>query len=46
MARDDELRIRSRLGKLRNLPLLRGVAVTGELQRLQRQLKKLEQEPG
>ena len=46
MARDDELRIRSRLGKLGNLPLLRGVAVTGELQRLQRQLKKLEQEPG
>ena len=45
MARDDELRIRSRLGKLGNLPLLRGVAVTGELQRLQRQLKKLEQEP-
>ena len=45
MARDDELRIRDRLGKLGNLPLLRGVAVTGELQRLQRQLKKLEQEP-
>jgi acetyl-CoA carboxylase carboxyl transferase subunit alpha len=45
VARDDELRIRSRLGKLGNLPLLRGVAVTGELQRLQRQLKKLEQEP-
>ena len=45
MARDDELRIRSRLGKLGKLPLLRGVAVTGELQRLQRQLKKLEQEP-
>ncbi len=45
MARDDELRIRSRLGKLGNLPLLRGVAVTGELQRLQRQLRKLEQEP-
>ncbi len=45
MARDDELRIRSRLGRLGNLPLLRGVAVTGELQRLQRQLRKLEQEP-
>ena len=45
MARDDELRIRSRLGKLGNLPLLRGVAVTGELQRLQRQLRKLEQAP-
>ena len=27
MARDDELRIRDRLGKLGNLPLLRGVAV-------------------
>ena len=45
MARDDELRIRDRLGRLGSLPLLRGVGVTGELQRLQKQLKKLEQQP-
>ena len=45
MASDDELRIRDRLGKLGNLPLLRGVAVSGELKRLQKQLKRLEQEP-
>jgi acetyl-CoA carboxylase carboxyl transferase subunit alpha len=45
MSLDDELRIRDRLGKLANLPLLRGVGVSGELQRLQKQLKKLEQEP-
>ena len=45
MASDDELRIRDRLGKLANLPLLRGVGVSGELQRLQKQLKRLEQEP-
>lgn len=45
MPRDDELRIRDRLGRLGSLPLLRGVGVTGELQRLQKQLKKLEQQP-
>ena len=45
MARDDELRIRDRLGRLGSLPLLRGVGVTGELQRLQKQLRKLEQQP-
>ena len=48
MASDDELRIRdqiARLAKLGNLPLLRGVGVSGEVQRLQRQLKRLEQDP-
>ena len=45
MATDDELRIRNRLARLRDLPLLRGVAVSSEVQRLQKQLRRLEQEP-
>ena len=45
MASDDELRIRDRLGRLGSLPLLRGVGVSGEFARLQRQLKRLEQAP-
>jgi len=41
MATDYELRLRERLSKLSNLPLLRGAKLTRELERLQRQLEHL-----
>jgi acetyl-CoA carboxylase carboxyl transferase subunit alpha len=37
-----EIRLRERLGKLSSLPLLRGTRVSGEEERLRRQLKDLE----
>jgi acetyl-CoA carboxylase carboxyl transferase subunit alpha len=40
-----ELRLRERLGKLRGLPLLGGTRLSGELERLERQLERLEAEP-
>jgi acetyl-CoA carboxylase carboxyl transferase subunit alpha len=40
-----ELRLRERLGKLRSLPLLGGTRLSGELERLERQLERLEAEP-
>jgi acetyl-CoA carboxylase carboxyl transferase subunit alpha len=40
-----ELRLRERLGKLRNLALLGGSRLSGELERLERQLERLEAEP-
>jgi acetyl-CoA carboxylase carboxyl transferase subunit alpha len=45
MAGEDELRLRERLSRLRSLPLLRGARVSGELERLQRQLDRLEERP-
>jgi len=42
---DAELRLRERLSRLRSLSLLGGAKLSGELQRLQRQLERLEQEP-
>jgi acetyl-CoA carboxylase carboxyl transferase subunit alpha len=45
MAAEDELRLRERLSKLRSLPLLRGARVSGELERLQRQLDRLAERP-
>jgi acetyl-CoA carboxylase carboxyl transferase subunit alpha len=44
MAAEDELRLRERLSRLRSLPLLRGARLSGELERLQRQLDRLEEE--
>jgi acetyl-CoA carboxylase carboxyl transferase subunit alpha len=41
-ADDAELRLRGRLGKLSSLPLLRGTRVSGEKERLRRQLEQLE----
>ena len=41
MAGEAELRLRERLGKLRQAPLLRGARVSGELRRLQRQLDRI-----
>ncbi len=42
---DHELRLRERLGRLRNMPLLGGVKLSGELDRLQRQLDRIGQQP-
>ena len=41
----EELRLRDRLARLRDLPLLRGVGVSGEMARLKRQLDRLAAEP-
>jgi acetyl-CoA carboxylase carboxyl transferase subunit alpha len=41
----EQLRLRERLAKLRELPLLRGVGVSGEMARLQRQLERIGAEP-
>ena len=43
MAREAEIRIRERLSRLRSLPLLRGARLSGELERLQRQLERIEE---
>jgi acetyl-CoA carboxylase carboxyl transferase subunit alpha len=41
----EQLRLRDRLAKLRELPLLRGVGVSGEMARLQRQIERIGAEP-
>jgi acetyl-CoA carboxylase carboxyl transferase subunit alpha len=41
----EQLKLRGRLAKLRELPLLRGVGVSGEMARLQRQLERIGAEP-
>jgi acetyl-CoA carboxylase carboxyl transferase subunit alpha len=41
----EQLRLRERLAKLRELPLLRGVGVSGEMARLQRQIARIGAEP-
>ncbi len=40
--RDQELNLRQRLSGLSRLPLLRGVRVNGESERLERQLERLQ----
>src|SRR5436853_4746238 len=42
---EHELRLRERLSRLRNMPLLGGVKLSGELERLQRQLDRMGEEP-
>ena len=42
---EHELRLRERLTRLRNVPLLGGAKLSGELERLQRQLDRIGQEP-
>jgi acetyl-CoA carboxylase carboxyl transferase subunit alpha len=42
---EEQLKLRERLAKLRNAPLLRGVGISGELQRLQRQIERIAAEP-
>jgi acetyl-CoA carboxylase carboxyl transferase subunit alpha len=41
----EQLKLRERLARLRELPLLRGVGVSGEMARLQRQIDRIEAEP-
>jgi acetyl-CoA carboxylase carboxyl transferase subunit alpha len=41
----EQLRLRERLAKLRSLPLLRGVGVSGEMERLRRQIERIAEEP-
>src|SRR4051812_43947692 len=41
---EHELRLRERLGRLRNLPLLGGARISGELERLQRQISRIGEE--
>jgi acetyl-CoA carboxylase carboxyl transferase subunit alpha len=45
MAGEAELRLRAQLSRLRSLPLLRGARLSGELERLQRQLERIVAEP-
>ncbi len=45
MATDAELRLRERLTRLRNLSLLGGARVSGELEKLQRQLERIQAAP-
>jgi acetyl-CoA carboxylase carboxyl transferase subunit alpha len=42
---EHELRLRERLSRLRNMPLLGGAKLSGELDRLQRQLERIGQPP-
>ena len=41
---EHELRLRERLGRLRNMPLLGGAKLSGDLQRFQKQLDRMQQE--
>jgi acetyl-CoA carboxylase carboxyl transferase subunit alpha len=41
---EHELRLRQRLGRLRNMPLLGGAKLSGDLQRFEKQLDRLQQE--
>src|SRR5918994_7886292 len=45
MPGEAELRLREQLSRLRTLPLLRGARLSGELERLQRQLERIVAEP-
>jgi acetyl-CoA carboxylase carboxyl transferase subunit alpha len=45
MANDAELHLRDRLSRLGRIPLLRGARLSGELERLQRQLDRIVTEP-
>src|SRR2546423_554521 len=45
MPGEAELRLRERLSKLKSTGLLRGARVSGEVEKLQRQLDRIEQEP-
>jgi acetyl-CoA carboxylase carboxyl transferase subunit alpha len=45
MATEGELHLRERLSRLRGIPLLRGARLSGELERLQRQLDRIVAEP-
>src|SRR3954463_8004971 len=42
---EHELRLRERLSRLRSMPLLGGAKLSGELERLQRQIDRIAEEP-
>ena len=42
----EQLRLRERLARLRELPLLRGVGVSGEMARLQHQIERIDEDEG
>ena len=41
----EQLRLRDRLAKLREVPLLRGASISGELAKLERKIERIEAEP-
>jgi acetyl-CoA carboxylase carboxyl transferase subunit alpha len=45
MASEAERHLRERLGRLRSLPILRGSRVSGDVERLQKQLDRMQAEP-
>ena len=45
MASEDERHLRERLSRLRTLPLLRGTRMTGDLEKLRKQLERIEAQP-
>ena len=45
MPSEGEVQLRERLNRLRSLPLLRGARLSGELERLERQLDRIVAEP-
>ena len=45
MAGEDERHLRERLSRLRGLPLLRGTRITGDLEKLRKQLERIEARP-
>ncbi len=45
MPSESELRLRERITRLASLPLLRGARLSGELERLQKQLERIQAEP-
>jgi len=45
MAGEDELRLRERLARLRDIPLIGNVKISGDLKRMERQLEQLKAEP-
>jgi acetyl-CoA carboxylase carboxyl transferase subunit alpha len=45
MASDAELRLRERLSRLKSISLLGGAKLSGELERLQKQLDRMRAEP-
>jgi len=41
----EQLRLRDRLARLREVPLLRGASISGELAKLERKIERIEAEP-
>ncbi|MDX6512709.1 MAG: hypothetical protein QOE36_2213, partial [Gaiellaceae bacterium] len=45
MAGEAELRLRERLARLKNMNLIGGTRLSGEVERLERQLDRIQEEP-